>query len=97
MISKALPIVTMAVITSTAAYKSLFSGDVCWLPTVMCAIEWFGIVLITADEGSTGCVWPQQDDRNTWREVQVAVGPGKAAYTNPAYYAYYNTCSSPLK
>ena len=60
-ISEDLHIVTMSVNTSIAACKSLFSDVVCCLPGIICAVVWCGIVLITADGGSTGCV---QDGRN---------------------------------
>ena len=52
-----LPIVRTAAITPMAACKSLFSGGVSCLPGVMCAMAWCGVTLVTADEGSTGCVW----------------------------------------
>ena len=39
-----------------AACKSLFSGVVCCSPGVMCAVAWCGVVLVTADAESTGCV-----------------------------------------
>ena len=55
-------IVTMSLITSTAACKSLFWGVVCCSPVVMCAVEWWNITLVTADEESTGCV---QDGKTT--------------------------------
>ena len=51
-----LSIITMAVITSMAACKRLFSSSVCRLSAIMYTVVLCRVTLVTAVEGSTGCV-----------------------------------------